>query len=141
MVNSSLQCSVITPEGKVFEGPAEEIVIPAHDGEIGILHNHAPLVCKLGAGPMRVALNSTMVRLFLEGGFCQVVENHVIVLTQHALKPEQLDHDQIEKQLDDARSMPVRDDIDARRKIELTHSARAKLRMLSKLRKDRSSRP
>jgi F-type H+-transporting ATPase subunit epsilon len=133
MAGNGLKCSVITPEGKAFEGPAEEVVIPAHDGEIGILHNHAPLLCKLGSGLLRVAENSTMVRLFIEGGFCQVVENRVTVLTQSALKPEQLDRQQAERQLEEAKHLPARDEIDAKRKVEMDRSARAKLRVIEKL--------
>ena len=44
----ALTCSVITPEAQVFDGAAESVVVPAHDGEIGILFNRAPLLAKLG---------------------------------------------------------------------------------------------
>ena len=56
---SSFQTSVITPEGTVFEGPAEFVAIPAIDGELGILHNRAPLLAKLGAGRLRVESGAT----------------------------------------------------------------------------------
>lgn len=133
MADDGLHCSVITPEGKAFEGPAEEVIIPAHDGEIGILHDHAPLVCKLGAGTLRINENTTTVRLFIEGGFCQVVDNQVTVLTQYALTPEKLDRANIENMLNEAKRLPARDEIEARRKADLETSARAKLRLLSKL--------
>ena len=80
MADQALQCSVITPEGRVFEGPVESVVIPAHDGELGILRGHAPLVCKLGAGRLRAKTDNVEERWFVDGGFCQVFENQVTVL-------------------------------------------------------------
>ncbi len=132
MAGTEMQCSVITPEGKAFEGAATEVVIPAHDGEIGILHDHAPLVCKLGAGSLRVSAEGTTQRWFLEGGFCQVVENRVTILTQHALTPDKIDVESARQELADAKELPTRDEIDARRKAEAEASARAKLRMAKK---------
>jgi len=130
MADKTLQCSIITPEGKAFEGPATEVVIPAHDGQIGILHDRAPLVCKLGAGSLRVDHDGTSKQWFVDGGFCQVVENKVTVLTQHSLKPDELNIADAEQQLADANAMTARDDIDAKRKAHMADSARAKLRML-----------
>jgi F-type H+-transporting ATPase subunit epsilon len=50
--------SVISPEQKLFEGPAQFVVVPGHDGEIGILHDHAPLMALLGEGTLRIETES-----------------------------------------------------------------------------------
>lgn len=127
---TKLTCSVITPEAQVFDGPADAVVIPAHDGEIGILPQRAPLLAKLGAGLMRLTTpGGGHENWFIDGGFAQVVDNRVIVLTQRALRPEQIDRGRAVQQLDAARAMPAHDDVALKRKATAEASARAQLRI------------
>lgn len=76
--------SVITPERNVFEGPAKFLVVPAYDGEIGILRDHAPLMASLGAGTLRIVTEAGTRRFSVAGGFVQVVNNEVSVLSEEA---------------------------------------------------------
>lgn len=78
-----LQVSVISPEAILFEGTADSVVAPAFDGEVGILTGHAPMLTLLGAGELR--LGGTDGRRFMvEGGFLQVADNHVRVVTERS---------------------------------------------------------
>jgi len=82
---ADIKCSVITPEAQVVETEATQVIIPAHDGLIGILHNHAPLLCEVGKGVLRIDDTSGKQRqVEVEGGFAQVLNNEVIVLTETA---------------------------------------------------------
>lgn len=82
---SDITCSVLTPEERVLQATATSVVIPAHDGEIGILNMRAPLLCELGCGTLRIeTTDEGPKRLHLEGGFAQVLDNEVIVLTEKA---------------------------------------------------------
>lgn len=79
-----LKVSVISPEASLFEGDAESVVAPAFDGEVGILSGHAPLMTLLGKGELRIAgsgANATR-KFSIEGGFLQVVNNQVRVVTE-----------------------------------------------------------
>ena len=126
----ALHCSVITPETQIFDGPAEFVVIPAHDGEIGILHDRAPLLAKLGAGRMRVrAVGGGEESWFVDGGFAQVLDNRVVVLTQKAVRPDQIDPAKAAAQLAAARAMPTGDEVAFKRKAVAEASARAQLRV------------
>jgi F-type H+-transporting ATPase subunit epsilon len=101
-----LQCSVITPEHKVFEAAATAVIIPAHDGKIGILHGRAPLLCELGTGTLRVdAVTEGMREFYVDGGFAQVLENKVTILTERAAPAEDLSRAKAEKALSEARQM------------------------------------
>ena len=78
-----MKVSVISPESVLFEGEASSVVAPAFDGEVGILENHAPMMTLLGTGPLR--LDGPGGRTFnIEGGFLQVVDNNVRVVTEKA---------------------------------------------------------
>jgi F-type H+-transporting ATPase subunit epsilon len=80
-----LTVSVISPEAIVFEGTTESVVAPAFDGDVGILTGHAPMMTLLGKGELRLGSGGGS-RFRVEGGFLQVVEDQVRVVTEHASK-------------------------------------------------------
>jgi F-type H+-transporting ATPase subunit epsilon len=80
-----IRCTVITPERQVLDETADAVVIPAHDGEVGILLNRAALMCQLGLGQFRYQKGGQIQRVFIDGGFAQVVDNDVTVLTSSAI--------------------------------------------------------
>ncbi|HEY0242347.1 MAG TPA: ATP synthase F1 subunit epsilon [Gemmatimonadaceae bacterium] len=79
-----LKVSVISPERVLFEGEAASVVAPAFDGEVGILDNHAPMMTLLGKGSLRLGGAGADKRFDIEGGFLQVVENNVRIVTEKA---------------------------------------------------------
>jgi F-type H+-transporting ATPase subunit epsilon len=79
-----LTISVISPEQTLYEGSATSVVAPAYDGEVGILTGHAPLMTLLGRGTLRVSNGGTEQRFAVEGGFLQVVDDVVRVVTEKA---------------------------------------------------------
>lgn len=67
----------------MFDGEADAVVAPASDGQVGILPNHAPFMTLLGEGTLTVRRADTVSRFSVRGGFLQVVENRVRVVTEH----------------------------------------------------------
>lgn len=83
-MDGSLKVSVISPERVLYEGTARGVVVPAFDGEVGILPMHAPLMTLLGKGVLRIDTTAGEQRFQVEGGFLQVVDDVVRVVTEHA---------------------------------------------------------
>jgi F-type H+-transporting ATPase subunit epsilon len=79
-----LTVSVISPERVLFEGEVASVVAPAYDGEVGILPQHAPMMTLLGSGELRLGPGGSAGRFKVEGGFLQVVQDHVRVVTEKA---------------------------------------------------------
>ena len=79
-----LTVSVISPEAMLFEGTTDAVVAPAYDGEVGILTGHAPMMTLLGRGTLRIGSGGGTQRFQVEGGFLQVVDNQVRVVTEQA---------------------------------------------------------
>jgi F-type H+-transporting ATPase subunit epsilon len=79
-----LNVTVVTPERSIFDAPAARVTVPVHDGEVGILPGHARLLAKLGNGELRVTTDGQTHSFYVEGGFLQVAENRVTVLTDTA---------------------------------------------------------
>ena len=79
-----LRVSVISPERTLFDGEVDALTAPAFDGEVGILTSHAPMMTLLGKGSLRLGAASSERRFNIEGGFLQVIENHVRIVTERA---------------------------------------------------------
>lgn len=80
-----LTVSLISPERVLFEGEVDSVVAPAFDGEVGILEQHAPMMTLLGRGELRLSGGtSSGARFFVEGGFLQVADDRVRVVTEQA---------------------------------------------------------
>jgi F-type H+-transporting ATPase subunit epsilon len=86
-----LQCTIVTPERAVLDEPADFVALPMYDGELGVLPGRAPLIGRLGAGELRLRRGQQERRFFVDGGFAQVRANVVTVLTQRALRAEEID--------------------------------------------------
>ncbi len=79
-------CSLVTPESSLLETEIIYANLPAHDGQIGIMHNRAPLLTKLGKGKLHLELPDGTKRHFhLEGGFAQMCDNQLTLLSEKAL--------------------------------------------------------
>jgi F-type H+-transporting ATPase subunit epsilon len=78
-----MQVTVISPEASMFDGEADAVVAPAFDGQVGILPNHAPFMTLLGEGTLMVRKAEAVSHFSIRGGFLQVVDNRVRVVTEH----------------------------------------------------------
>jgi len=77
-----MHVTVISPEASRYDGPADAVVAPAYDGRVGILPRHAPFMTLLGTGLLVVRQAGTEHRFTVHGGFLQVVDDTVRVVTE-----------------------------------------------------------
>jgi F-type H+-transporting ATPase subunit epsilon len=105
---AELTCIVVTPEQTVRETPADFVAVTLFDGEIGIGPGHTPLIGRLGCGEMRIRNGNQVERFYVEGGFVEVVENVVSLLTKRAVAADKIDEAAAERQMETARSQPAR---------------------------------
>ncbi len=86
------QCTIVTPEHQAFDAAVTQAILPAHDGLLGILKDRAPLLVKLGVGPLRLDISGTQKQYFLlEGGVAQMKDNKLTILTEHATPATEID--------------------------------------------------
>ena len=96
---------LITPEGIVFSGDAQILVVPGAAGELGILANHAPLISLLEPGETRVTdAEGTVRRYATDDGFVQVRKNQTLVLVGEAVDAESIDASDANRRLEEARA-------------------------------------
>ena len=85
-----LRCIVVTPERALLDEPADSITLPMFDGELGVLSGRAPLIGRLGFGDLRFRNGDKVHHLYVDGGFVQIRNNVVTVLTSRAMKPDEI---------------------------------------------------
>ena len=88
----TLQVELVSPERILYSGEAEMVVCRTPDGEVGFLTGHAPFLGALGIGIVRIHLEGGQVeRAAVHEGFVEVSESKVIILSDVAELPDQID--------------------------------------------------
>lgn len=104
---AQMNCIVVTPEATVLEQKAEFVAVPLYDGELGIAPGHSPMIGRLGYGEMRLKIAGAVQQYYVDGGFVQVADDVVSVLTNRAIPGNQVDADAARAQLHDAQKRPA----------------------------------
>lgn len=121
----TLQLQVATPERQLLDEPVTSVEIPGRDGYLGILPGHAPLLGQLGAGLLSFssATDNGDRMLVVDGGFIEVMDNHVRVLAEHAEFGRDIDLEEARRRLAEAQRTVEREP-----PVENIDEALAKLR-------------
>ncbi len=127
--SSALQVIVVTPEQTVLEVYADFVALPLYDGELGVAPGHAPMIGRLGYGELRIGHDPDAERLYVDGGFVQVADNVVSVLTNRAVKPAQLDAGSLQEALQHSLAQKAAGDDQLARRERLVAQSRAQLRI------------
>ena len=90
-IPSKLHLVVVTRERKIVEADVDEVILPAYDGEIGVLPGHTPLLAMLKVGIMRYRSGGKTSSLVLTWGFAEVLPERVIVMAETARLPAEID--------------------------------------------------
>lgn len=104
---STIQCVVVTPERTELDIQADSVTVPLFDGEMGILAGHSPMVGRLGFGLLRIKNASGSQNYFVEGGFVQVADNVVSVLTDKVVSASELTSAAAAQAMHDALALPT----------------------------------
>ena len=124
----SLRCVVVTPERTELDREAEYVSLPMFDGELGVLKGRAPLIGRLGFGTLRLQTAAGLEKYFIDGGFAQVEDDVVNVLTGRAIPVDLLDLEEARAELDAAHDMPGSTPEESQLKAAAVRRARGKLR-------------
>jgi F-type H+-transporting ATPase subunit epsilon len=125
-----LKCVVVTPERAVLDESADFVALPLYDGELGVLPGRAPLIGRLGCGELRIRQGERNRRYFVDGGFAQVRGNVVTILTQRAVRAEDINLAAAEEALQAAQAPPATPGPEAQEaQFKNQQRARAQLRI------------
>jgi len=88
---TKLHLNVVTRERKIIDVEVDEVILPAYDGEIGVLPGHTPLLATLKIGQLRYRIGTRIERLVISWGFAEVLPDRVIVLAERGYLPTEID--------------------------------------------------
>ncbi len=86
-----MQLSVVTPMGSKVDTAVSQVTVPGELGDMGILPGHRALLSSLGIGILTYTSDGQICYLAVNGGYVEVDESGVIVVTETAESPEEID--------------------------------------------------
>ena len=93
---STFYLEIITPERQFYIGPAEALVFPAVDGEMGVYPGHEPAVTAVEPGELRYKVDGKWEPAAVGAGFVEIKPDYVILLVGFAEHPEEIDRKRAE---------------------------------------------
>jgi F-type H+-transporting ATPase subunit epsilon len=94
---ATLHLEIVTPEGKTFDDQVEGVTLPAWDGELGVLPGHAAMLTQIKAGHLHYFVKGKAEYLAVGEGFVEITREKVSVLTDLAVKENDIDEKAVEE--------------------------------------------
>ena len=129
----SLTLRVITPEAVVLDEVAETVVFPAIDGLMGVLPKHAQMVAALSTGDLKYTSGGQEHHLFVAGGFAEVRNDTLRVITEASERPTDIDVDRAERAAERARDRLKTHQVDGTESFDLLRAESSFRRALMRL--------
>jgi F-type H+-transporting ATPase subunit epsilon len=132
LVGGQIECVVVTPERKLLDEVVDFVALPLYDGELGVLPGRTPLIGRLGYGELRTREGGQVRRYFVDGGFAQVRDNVVTVLTNRAVPANKIDTVAAAQELERAQARIATTDLDQAEKAKAIARARAQIQVAAR---------
>jgi len=84
LIAMTLTLRVLAPDQSIYDGTADEVILPSLTGQMGILTGHVTMLTALDSGVVRVREGSSWASIAVMGGFAEVEDNAVTVLVNAA---------------------------------------------------------
>ena len=131
-ISAKLKVVVVTPEKALLEQECDFVVLPMFDGEFGVLPGHAPFVGQLAPGELKIKDGSLENRYYIDGGFAQVRDNTVNVLTASALFAVDITQERCTTARSEADAMPSTNGIEREMRDKAIARAQGMAKVASK---------
>lgn len=135
----TMQLNIVSAEQEIFSGLSEMVIVPGSDGDLGILPQHTQLLSTLKPGEVQITLQGgDKQSLFISGGIVEVQPHVVTILSDTAVRAEELDEQRVQKAKEIAEKalQDQADEIDVAKAQSELIQAIEQLKMIKKI-KDR----
>jgi F-type H+-transporting ATPase subunit epsilon len=103
---NQLHVRLVTPDRILVDEEADAVELPSKSGYLEVLYGHAPLLAELGVGEVRLhGVSGGDQNYFVVWGFVEVLPDRVTILAQNAIKPEEIDTGEAQRQLESGEKM------------------------------------
>ena len=136
MSETTIKLDIVSAEEELFSAQVQMVFAPAMMGEVGISPKHTPLMTMLKAGDVRAQISETETKtFFISGGLLEIQPNSVTILSDTAIREDDLDEDRAKRAEASAKKAMENSGSDmdlVKAKTELAQAA-AQLRLIKKL--------
>ena len=135
---STMQLDIVSAETEIFSGTVNAVIAPAVVGDVGIFPQHTPLVTRLKPGELKIEVEGEEDRyIYVSGGMLEVQPDVVTVLSDTAIRAEDLDENLVLEAKQKAEEMlkDQQSEVDSARALAELAEAAAQLRLIEKMRK------
>lgn len=87
----SLKLDVVTPDRTLLSSEIQSLIVPAVEGYLGVLPNHAPMIVGLVPGMVKYRSDGKLHYLAISGGFMEIAANKITLLADAAERPAEID--------------------------------------------------
>ena len=122
---NTLKLEIVTPEAKTFSDDVDMVTLTGGEGEMGILPQHMPLMTELVAGEIHAIKDGQSIFLAVGDGFVQVTGDRVSILTDMAIRAENIDEaaaEQARQRAEERLKQKLSDEDTALVQASLTHA-------------------
>ena len=117
-MSEEFKVEIVNPEKSFFsKEDVTEVVVPAFEGEMGILKDHIPMISFLKPGIIKVLRQSEEESYFIEDGILEFKENNLSILTSSIIKVSDLSKEKIDKIISDSEKESSMEDLDDQKKF------------------------
>ena len=103
MADNAVQFELVSPEKLLLSEEVEMVVVPGAEGDFGVLPGHTPVISSVRPGIIHIFEGGAVKsRIFVAGGFAEVTGERCTVLAEEAVPLDEIDRDQVEKDLQNA---------------------------------------
>ena len=124
MSDKHLTLELVTPEKVAWSAPADFVVLPAADGEMGVLPGHQSFLVQLGAGEVRVTEKEQVKRFAISGGFAEIKNDVISLFAETAEGAEQIDAERARQSLEKAKAEVVKPGLDPLQLLQMEAAIR-----------------
>ena len=94
---ATLKLEIVTPDSKIYSEDVEMVTLPGVEGELGIFPMHVPLMTQVVAGEVIARKNAQDYFLAIGAGFVEITGERVAILTDMAIRAENIDESKAEE--------------------------------------------
>lgn len=132
MSDKHLTLELVTPEKVAWSAPADFVVLPAAEGEMGVLPGHQPFLVRLAPGEVRITEKGQVRRFAVSGGFAEIKDDAIALFAETAEMAEQIDSERAHQALERAKLAQTKPGMDPMQMAEIDAAirrAQARLRV------------
>ena len=112
-MSEEFKVEIVNPEKSfLIKDDVTEVVVPAFEGEMGILKDHISIISFLKPGIVKVFSKSGEEKYYVEDGIVEFKDNNLSILTSSIFKVSDLDRNKIDQIVKDAEKETAVDNID-----------------------------